>query len=157
MREEGIRIDGIGMQGHYMLRSPSIEEIEKGIKEIHEAGFKVMITELDVDVLKRPKEAIGADLAKSYEFQAEYNPYETGLPPAIQQELSQRYAAIFQLYSKHQDKISRVTFWGTHDKASWLNNWPVRGRTNYPLLFDKDFKPKIQFLDAIQERINAAG
>ncbi|MDG1278865.1 MAG: endo-1,4-beta-xylanase [Algoriphagus sp.] len=153
MRAEGIRIDGIGMQGHYMLKTPSIGEIEKGILDIHEAGFKVMITELDVDVLKRPKEAIGADLAKTYEFQTEYNPYEKGLPLEIEKELSQRYADIFQLYYKHRDKISRVTFWGTHDKASWLNNWPVKGRTNYPLLFDRNLRPKAQILEAIQEII----
>jgi endo-1,4-beta-xylanase len=153
MRAEGIRIDGIGMQGHYMLRSPGIEEIEKGIIEIHSAGFKVMITELDVDVLKRPKEAIGADLAKTYEFQSEYNPYSTGLPESVQLELSRRYSDIFQLYYTHRDKISRVTFWGIHDGASWLNNWPVKGRTNYPLLFDKDFKPKTQILEAIREKI----
>jgi endo-1,4-beta-xylanase len=153
MRAEGIRIDGIGMQGHYMLQSPSINEIEKGILDIHEAGFKVMITELDVDILKRPKEAIGADLANTYEFQAEYNPYEKGLPLEIEKELGQRYADIFQLFYKHRDKISRVTFWGTHDKASWLNNWPVKGRTNYPLLFDRNLKPKTQVLEAIQEMI----
>jgi endo-1,4-beta-xylanase len=75
MRGEGIRIDGIGMQGHYMINSPTIEEIEKGIVEIHEAGFKVMVTELDVDVLKRPTEAIGADLSKTYKFHEEFNPY----------------------------------------------------------------------------------
>ena len=153
MRDEGIRIDGIGMQGHYMLQSPSIAEIEKGIIEIYNSGFKVMITELDVDVLKRPKEAIGADLAKTYEFQAEYNPYEKGLPIEVEQELSQRYADIFRLYFKHSNKISRVTFWGTHDKASWLNNWPVRGRTNYPLLFDKNLQPKAQIIEAIYQAI----
>jgi len=153
MRDEGIRIDGIGMQGHYMLQSPSIAEIEKGIIEIYNSGFKVMITELDVDVLKRPKEAIGADLAKTYEFQAEYNPYEKGLPIEVEQKLSQRYADIFRLYFKHSNKISRVTFWGTHDKASWLNNWPVRGRTNYPLLFDKNLQPKAQIIEAIYQAI----
>ncbi len=156
MRAEGIRIDGIGMQGHYMLRSPAIQEIEKGIIEIHEAGFKVMITELDVDVLKRPKDAIGADLSKTYAFQKEYNPYAAGLPSEIEKELSQRYQDIFKLYYRHRDKISRVTFWGTHDGASWLNNWPVRGRTNYPLLFDKDFKPKTQLLEAIREKIGSS-
>jgi endo-1,4-beta-xylanase len=156
MRAEGIRIDGIGMQGHYMLRSPAIQEIEIGIIEIHEAGFKVMITELDVDVLKRPKEAIGADLSKTYAFQNEYNPYADGLPSEIEKELSQRYQDIFKLYYRHREKISRVTFWGTHDGASWLNNWPVRGRTNYPLLFDKDFKPKTQLLEAIREKIGSS-
>lgn len=149
MRAEGIRIDGIGMQGHYMLRSPEIEEIEKGILEIYEAGFKVMITELDVDVLKRPKEAIGADLAKTYTFQEEFNPYANGLPEDIQEELTQRYKDIFELYLAHSDKISRVTFWGIHDGVSWLNNWPVRGRTNYPLLFDRFAAPKTAIFEIL--------
>lgn len=150
MKAEGIRIDGIGMQGHYMLRSPKIEEIEKGIIEIHEAGFKVMITELDVDVLKRPKGAIGADLAKTYDFQAEFNPYADGLPEDVHKELIQRYIDIFELYFAHSDKISRVTFWGINDGESWLNNWPVRGRTNYPLLFDRDFAPKTEAFKAFE-------
>ncbi|MHA7130190.1 endo-1,4-beta-xylanase [Algoriphagus namhaensis] len=153
MRAEGIRIDGIGMQGHYMLRSPSLAEIEQGIEEIHAAGFKVMITELDVDVLKRPKEAIGADLAKGYEFQEEFNPYAEGLPEEIQQEWIERYTAIFKLYLTHSDKISRVTFWGINDGESWLNNWPVRGRTNYPLLFDREFLPKTEIFRALEELV----
>ncbi|MFC3878639.1 endo-1,4-beta-xylanase [Algoriphagus namhaensis] len=153
MRAEGIRIDGIGMQGHYMLRSPSIAEIEKGIEEIHAAGFKVMITELDVDVLKRPREAIGADLAKSYEFQAEFNPFAAGLPEEIHKELIQRYGDIFKLYLTHSDKISRVTFWGINDGESWLNNWPVRGRTNYPLLFDREFLPKSEAFEAFEKMV----
>jgi endo-1,4-beta-xylanase len=67
--------------------------------------------------------------------------------------LSRRYSDIFQLYYTHRDKISRVTFWGIHDGASWLNNWPVKGRINYPLLFDKNLKPKTQILEAIREKI----
>ena len=153
MRAEGIRIDGIGMQGHYMLRSPKIEEIEKGILEIHEAGFKVMITELDVDVLKRPKEAIGADLTKNYSFQEEYNPYAESLTETVQKGLTQRYRDIFEVYLAHSDKISRVTFWGIHDGKSWLNNWPVRGRTNYPLLFDRDFEPKTEAFKAFEKMV----
>lgn len=149
MRAEGIRIDGIGMQGHYMLRGPAIGEIEKGIVEIYEAGFKVMITELDVDVLKRPREAIGADLAKTYAFQEEFNPYAAELPEEIAQELTQRYSDIFEVYLAHSDKISRVTFWGIQDGESWLNNWPVRGRTNYPLLFDREFQPKTSIFEAL--------
>ena len=52
------------------------------------------------------------------------------------------YENLFKLFSKHQDKIVRVTLWGVSDGQSWLNNWPVRGRTNYPLLFDRSYKPK---------------
>ncbi len=153
LRLEGIRIDGIGMQGHYMLESPSIESIEQAIIAIHDAGFKVMITELDVDVLKRPKEAIGADLSKSFSFQVEYNPYSQELPFEVKEALAQRYQDLFRLFHKHRDKISRVTFWGTHDAKSWLNNFPVRGRTNYPLLFDRDYKPKTEILDLLEKLI----
>jgi endo-1,4-beta-xylanase len=154
MRGEGIRIDGIGMQGHYMINSPTIEEIEKGIVEIHEAGFKVMITELDVDVLKRPKEAIGADLSKTYKFQEEFNPYVNGLPAEVETKLINRYRDIFSVFYKHRDKISRVTFWGIQDGESWLNNWPVKGRTNYPLLFDRNFKPKSRIMERINEVVS---
>jgi len=154
MRGEGIRIDGIGMQGHYMVNSPTIEEIEKGIVEIHEAGFKVMIIELDVDVLKRPKEAIGADLSKTYKFQEEFNPYVNGLPAEVETKLINRYRDIFSVFYKHRDKISRVTFWGIQDGESWLNNWPVKGRTNYPLLFDRNFKPKSQIMERINEVVS---
>ena len=70
------------------------------------------------------------------------NPYPEKLPDSIQDKLAQRYADIFNLFLKHKDKISRVTFWGVHDGQSWLNDWPIKGRTNYPLLFDKELQPK---------------
>ena len=63
----------------------------------------------------------------------------------MQQKLAKRYTDIFQLFLTHKDKIKRVTFWGTTDKYSWLNNWPIKGRTNYPLLFDRNGKPKAAF------------
>jgi endo-1,4-beta-xylanase len=154
MRSEGIRIDGIGMQGHYLLKSPTIDEIEKGILEIHEAGFNVMITELDVDVLKRPREEMGADLSRTYAFQEEFNPYSNGLPAEVETELVNRYLDIFQLYYKHRDKISRVTFWGIQDGGSWLNNWPVKGRTNYPLLFGRDYSPKTPIFEGLKEMVS---
>jgi endo-1,4-beta-xylanase len=48
----------------------------------------------------------------------------------------------FSVYMKHHAEMERVTFWGVNDGDSWLNNWPVRGRTNYPLLFDRTGQPK---------------
>lgn len=149
LKSEGIRIDGIGMQGHYQLNSPSLDEIEQGIIDINNAGFKVMITELDVDALPRPTSAIGADLNQNFRNSEEYNPYKDGLPSEIESQLAQRYAAIFKLFEKHQDKISRVTFWGLHDGSSWLNNFPARGRTNYPLLFDRELNPKTRVISQI--------
>lgn len=81
------------------------------------------------------------------------NPYAAGLPESKDQELADRYAAIFSVLLKHHDKIDRVTMWGVHDGQSWLNNWPIRGRTAYPLLFDRQLQPKLAF-DAV---VRAAG
>lgn len=152
LRAEGIRIDGIGMQGHYRLTSPSLAQIEQAILDIHKAGFQVHVTELDVDVLPRPSGSEGADLNINYAQSPEWNPYANGLPQAIEKQLVDRYVSIFQLFRKHSDKISRVTFWGLHDGKSWLNNWPVRGRTNYPLIFDREMKLKTGFLQGLEKQ-----
>lgn len=149
LRGKGLRVDGIGMQGHYMLESPPVEMIEASIIAISNAGFKVMVTELDVDVLPRPRASEGADLNKNYALDEKFNPYTTGLPESTAEKFAKRYTDIFSVFHKHQDKISRITFWGLHDGASWLNNWPVRGRTNYPLLFDRDFKEKENVIQSI--------
>ncbi|OOG77624.1 endo-1,4-beta-xylanase [Algoriphagus sp. A40] len=151
LRADGIRIDGIGMQGHYRLGSPSLDQIEQAILDIHEAGFQVHVTELDVDVLPRPRNTEGADLNINYAESPEWNPYVASIPPAVEKQLVDRYVALFQLFQKHSDKISRVTFWGLHDGKSWLNNWPVRGRTNYPLIFDREMKLKSGFLEALEK------
>ncbi len=149
LRDKGMRVDGIGMQGHYMLDSPPVEMIEASIIAISNAGFKVMVTELDVDVLPRPRESEGADLNRNYALDEKYNPYATGLPENIADKFAKRYTDLFSVFHKHQDKISRITFWGLQDGTSWLNNWPVRGRTNYPLLFDRDFQVKEEVIQSI--------
>jgi len=151
LRAEGIRIDGIGMQGHYRLNSPSLDQIEQAIVDIHAAGLQVHVTELDVDVLPRPKNSQGADLNVNFAESEEWNPYKNGLPVEVEQQLVIRYAGIFKVFRKHSDKISRVTFWGLHDGRSWLNNWPVRGRTNYALLFDRQMRLKEGFLEGIEK------
>ncbi len=153
MVAEGIQLDAIGMQGHYQLDSPTLEEIEQGIIEIHEAGFKVMITELDVDVLPRPRRAEGADLNMNFANSDEFNPYKDGITPEAEAKLAARYAEIFALFEQHKDKITRVTFWGLGDGSSWLNNFPVRGRTNYPLLFDRNLEPKSEVINAISQAV----
>lgn len=142
LQEKGLKIDGIGMQGHYGLESPTLEEIEASILAFSELGVKVMITEMDIDLLPNPSNRQGADIAQTFEFQEEYNLYTEGLPDSIQTQLTERYKALFNLFLKHSDKISRVTMWGVADQNSWLNNWPMRGRTSYPLLFDRNYRPK---------------
>jgi len=63
------------------------------------------------------------------------------LTPEMQKKLADDYTRLFELFLKHRDKISRVTFWGLHDGRSWLNSWP-RKRTNHALLFDRSLQPK---------------
>ena len=87
---------------------------------------------------------------------AALNPYVNGLPDSVQKELALRYADLFRVYLKHRDAIERVTFWNLTDGESWLNNLPVRGRTNYPLLFDREGKPKPAFYAVIHVASEAA-
>jgi len=143
-KAKGIRIDGVGMQGHWGLGGPSIDAIEQSIITFAKTGVKVHITELDVDVLPGRKPNRGGDLTKE-QYQKEVDPYRNGLPDDMQQRLAKRYAALFGLFLKHKDKIARVTFWGASDKYSWKNNYPIRGRVNHALLFDREAKPKPAF------------
>jgi endo-1,4-beta-xylanase len=154
LRDRGLRVDGVGEQGHYMLESPSAAEIDATIAAIAAAAMKPMITELDVDVLPRDSAMYGADLAKKAKFQAETNLYPTGLPPDKQQELARRYADIFDVVMKHRDTLARVTFWGVADGQSWLNDFPVPGRINHPLLWDREGRPKPAFA-AVVDALNS--
>ena len=137
LQAKDIKIDAVGMQGHWSLTHPSLEEIEKSIIAFAATGVKVHITELDIDVLPREKDMYGADINKRFAPSSTNNPYPKNLPDAVQQKLAQRYSDIFKLFLKHHEKIERVTFWGVTDADSWLNNWPIKGRTNHPLLFDR--------------------
>lgn len=142
MQKKGIRIDGIGMQSHNGLDYPDLDEYDKAITEFASLGVKVMFTELDINVLPNPQQHNGADISQNFELRKELNPYPDGLPKAKQKELEKRYLALFKIYKKHEKDIARITLWGVTDGDSWLNGWPVRGRTNYPLLFDRDYKAK---------------
>jgi len=148
LQKEGIRIDGVGIQGHWGLNYPKNEYIEAAIDSFASLGVKVMITELDVDVLPLTKEGqiIGTGLLHPQydleEFKEFLDPYSDGLPEAQQQELANRYAELFEIFYRKKDKIDRVTFWGVHDGMSWKNDYPIANRTNYPLLYDRDKKAK---------------
>ena len=145
LKSKGIRVDGIGMQGHWGMDYPPIDEADSAIQAFSALGVNVMITEMDVNVLPNPWEWRGADISLNFELQKKFNPYPEALPDSVQQALAQRYTEFFALFVKHSDKISRVTFWGVHDGQSWHNNWPIRGRTAYPLLFDRKLQPKPAF------------
>ena len=154
IKSRGLRIDGIGLQAHWGLDYPTIEEVEKSILKISNAGLKVHFSELDIDVLPNLWEIKGADLSDNFNSNKELNPYKKNLPDSISNLLSKRYEEIFKLFYKHRDKIERVTFWGLSDKYSWKNDWPAKGRTNYPLLFDRNLSPKKAYRSVVNWRKN---
>jgi endo-1,4-beta-xylanase len=140
-KKRGVPIHGIGMQGHYHLETPPIEEIEKSIKAYIAEGVKVHFTEVDIDVLPS-NTAPTAEISATAAYQESLNPYKEGLPKEIEDKLAKRYEQLFKLFLKYKDDIERITFWGVSDDMSWKNDFPVRGRTNYPLLFNREHKPK---------------
>ncbi len=150
LRDQGVPVTGVGLQGHDNLEWPTVEQEDATITAFGKLGVKVMITELDMDVLPRATQNQGADVALNVEAKAKLNPYVNGLPDSIQQALAKRYADLFAVFLKHRGIVSRVTFWGVTDADSWHNNWPVRGRTSYPLLFDRNGQPKPAFDAVVQ-------
>lgn len=142
LKDQGIRIDGVGFQCHIGLDYPSLDEYEKTIQLIAGTGVNVMITEMEISVLPMPDWRVGAEVSASFEYQQKLNPYTEGLPDSVSVQLDQRYVDFFNLFLKYQDVIPRVTVWGVNDGNSWKNGFPVRGRTDYPLLFDRKNQPK---------------
>ncbi|WP_302024099.1 endo-1,4-beta-xylanase [uncultured Prevotella sp.] len=142
LKSKGYRVDGIGMQSHNGLEYPDLDEYEKSIDAFAACGVKVMITELDVNVLPNPEKFGGAEISQNFKYADALNPYKNGLPEEVEKEFEKRYLDIFNIYYRHRGQISRVTLWGVTDTRSWLNDFPVPGRVNYPLLFDRSNKPK---------------
>jgi endo-1,4-beta-xylanase len=138
----GVPIHGVGFQGHVGLEYPDLAEYEKSLQAIAATGLPVHITELDVDVLPRASGYTGAEISTNFALSESLNPWKNGLPAEIEARLTARYRQLFELFLKYRDTIARVSTWGTFDGESWKNNFPVRGRTNYPLLFDRELKPK---------------
>ncbi len=140
MKARGIRIDAVGMQGHVGMDYPNIDEFEESIVAFGKAGVKVMITEWDMSAL--PTANRSSNISETVNFQKSLNPYTEGLPDSVSVAWNKRMNDYFNLFIKHSDLIIRVTAWGVADQDSWKNNFPVRGRTDYPLLVDRNYELK---------------
>lgn len=142
LKSKGIKVDGVGMQLHAALDGPSARQIEDAIVKFAKAGLQVHITEMDLDVLPKVDDYSGAEISTNYSYNEKLNPYVSGLPEKISKLHTKRYTELFEVFVRHSDKVARVSTWGTIDSESWKNGWPVNGRTNYPLLFDRNYQPK---------------
>lgn len=140
LKERGLRIDAIGMQGHMGMDYPTVEEFETSLLAFAGTGVSVMITEWDMSAL--PTVNMGANVADVEEYKASLNPYADGLPEDVAKVWNERMKSFMDLFLKHSDKITRVTAWGVSDEDSWKNGWPIPGRTDYCLLIDRDHEVK---------------
>jgi endo-1,4-beta-xylanase len=144
-KKRGVPIHGVGLQCHEGTDYSKIEELESAIVTFAKAGVRVHITELDVDILPRTDQPTTADVSNRQAYADALNPWKQGLPEDMEKLLAKRYEELFRLFLKHRDKIDRVTTWGTSDDESWKNGFPIPGRTNYPLLFDRQKQRKLAY------------
>ncbi|MGA2501411.1 MAG: endo-1,4-beta-xylanase [Tepidisphaeraceae bacterium] len=142
LREKNVPVHALGLQGHYELDRVPFKEIEDTLIAARQAGVKVVISELDIDVIPRGK--WWAEGGKYRDELGKLDPYRESCPADILQRQAAQYAQLFRIFRRHADIIARVTFWDLHDGQSWLNDFPWK-RTNYPLLFDRQGRPKPAF------------
>ncbi len=152
LKAMNVPIDAYGMQGHFELGDDSIPQLRETFDALKKLGLKVVVSELDIDVVTR-----GRWWAEDGKFQDElatFDPYLDGMPADIEQRLVAQYVELFELFDEYQDTIVRVSFWNLHDGQSWLNYFPWN-RTNHPLLFDRNRRPKPAF-DAVYEYLTSS-
>ncbi len=124
MKDAGVPIDGIGMQAHYNIYGPSMTDVAAAIEKYATIVDHIQLTELDI----RANEEMGGQL--------QFSRKGLDIKPYVINQHEDQYAQLFKTLRKYKDKIDVVTFWNLSDKDSWV------GTANYPLLFDKDLKPK---------------
>lgn len=152
--DRGIPVHAIGSQEHLKLTTPTAAEVDAAIRAFAAIGVKVNMTELDIDLLPPATRNTGADVSMRAGPAPNLNPYAAALPDSMQLKLARRYEDLFRVYLANKDAIDRITFWGVADGDSWLNGWPVPGRTSYPLLFDRQLGKKPAY-DAVSALANA--
>lgn len=140
LRAKGVPVHGVGLQGHWAINEPSREQLEETLKDFADHGLKMHITELDISIY--PKEHSARDRKTT--------DTDTLFTSEKEQRQIDAYKMCFELFRKYRDHISSVTFWNISDRHSWLDNFPVRGRKDYPLLFDRDLKPKKAFWEVVK-------
>ncbi|WP_336516668.1 endo-1,4-beta-xylanase [Pollutibacter soli] len=137
LKSQGVPVSGLGLQAHWNIYHPSAAQIDSALQLYSKLNVNLQVTELDLSVYPS-----GPDSTfKPGTIPAEFTPQQ-------EQKQIEKYREIFAIFRKYKKQITSITFWNISDRRSWLDNFPVRGRKNYPLLFDKDLKPKRAF-DAV--------
>ena len=141
LKERGIRIDAIGFQGHLGMDYPDLALYERHIRRVkEETGLDVCITELDMSIL--PTLTRSADLGAKPLSEADLNPYADGIPESVAKQWNDRMSAMLKMFIRNSDVVKRVNVWGVCDADNWKNNWPIPGRHDSPVWFDRNYKLK---------------
>ncbi|WP_314002972.1 endo-1,4-beta-xylanase [uncultured Paenibacillus sp.] len=127
--DRDVPIHGVGLQAHWNIHQPGLDEIRAAIERYASLGLQLQITELDVSVFDH--EDRRTDLTEPSERMKDL--------------LAERYGRFFELFREYRQHVAAVTFWGAADDYTWLDDFPVKGRKNWPLLFDERHRPKEAF------------
>ncbi len=148
LKAAGCRIDAVGSQTHMNMDDPTVDATEASFKKLQAAGVKILITEWDISILPSPYS--GADISTNFTYSREMDPYREAVPDSVQQKWNKRVLDMFGLFLKYNDVVDRVTVWGLNDTLTWLNDFPMRGRKDYPVLFDRNNQPKSVVYEMIE-------
>ena len=140
LKDAGIPIHGIGLQAHWAINEPSRQVLEETLQQFSTLGLKLQITELDISVYPKEHDA----------RERKTEDANTSFTPEKEKAQLEVYKMCFELFRKYKDQISSITFWNISDRRSWLDDFPVHGRKDYPLLFDKNLKPKKAFFEVVR-------
>jgi endo-1,4-beta-xylanase len=138
LKEKNVPVHGVGLQGHWSIYEPTAAELEESIRRFASLGLEVQITELDVSVH-----------SKEHERRQRRSSDTGGLTPEMIAKQTAQYKMLFDVFRKYRQNLTSVTFWNVSDKSSWLDNFPVPGRKDYPLLFDQNYEPKEAFEEVV--------
>ncbi|MFL9481834.1 endo-1,4-beta-xylanase [Chitinophagaceae bacterium LWZ2-11] len=129
--DKGVPINGVGLQAHWSLYEPTEIELKAAIDKFSSLGLKVQITELDISIYPWEKNKRDKKPNESDAYTAD-----------IEKKQADVYKKVFKIFRKYKGILTGVTFWNISDRHTWLDEYPVTGRKNYPLLFDQNLQPK---------------
>lgn len=138
LKDKGVPIDGVGLQAHWSLKSPTEADLRTAIQRYSSLGLKIQFTELDISIYPWEKDRRAKRPGESDQFTAD-----------LEARQAAKYAMVFNVFRAYKDVITNVTFWNVSDRHSWLDEYPVMGRKNYPLLFDANLQPKKAYWEVI--------
>lgn len=138
LKDKGVPIHGVGLQAHWSIFEPTKNELVTAIERYSSLGLQLQFTELDISVYPWEKNR-----------RAKREDEQDTFTPSLEKQQVEQYKMVFDTFRKYKGVITNVTFWNISDKRTWLDNYPVPGRKNYPLLFDSEMKPKKAYWEVV--------